>query len=214
MFLKHKLKKIDEVKIESAIADFEANVDFELVPVLCERSSYVEHITWFISLILVVLFIGLIDYFLQNSWASRTVYYLVAVLLAVVLGHIIDKSDMIDRFFISKHERQRQVFEKAQRIFFLKRLNETKSHHALLLYVSIMERQIVILPDPLMKLEGLSILQEKLLAIVQTNFAKKKFEEGFLEAIQYLKMELAPRFPQTRKDHENQLSNKLIWWSV
>ncbi len=214
LFQKAKFKRIDEAKIETAIADFENSVDFELVPVISERSSYIEHITWILSLVLTAVFISILDYYLQNSWSSRTVYYLAAVTIAVILGHYIDKSDIVDRFFISKRERQRQVLEKAQRIFFLKRLHETRSHHALLLYVSIMERQIVILPDPSMKLEGLTLLQEKLLKIVQTGFKSGQYEKGFLDAIQFLKTELALKFPQTNKDHTNLVSNKLIWWNV
>ncbi len=214
MFQRLKFKKMDEKKIEQAITDFENSVDFELVPVISERSSYVEHITWMLSLVLAVVFITVIDYFLQNSWASKTGLYVAASVLAVVLGRLIDKSDVVDRFFISKHERHRQVFEKAQRIFFLKRLNETKSHHALLLFVSIMERQIVILSDPKMKIEDLKKIQEKLLEVMQNGFAKKHYEQGFLDAIQYLKGELTPRYPQTNQNHQNQLSNKLIWWGV
>lgn len=213
-FQKSKFKKIDDTKIENAIADFENAVDFELVPVISERSSYVEHITWILSLVLTAVFISVLDYYLQNSWSSRTLYYLIAVVIAVVLGHYIDKSDLVDRFFISKHERQRQVLEKAQRIFFLKRLHETRSHHAILLYVSIMERQIVVLPDPSMKIEGLVKLQENLLKIVQTGFKSGQYEKGFLDAIGYLKTELASKFPQTNKDHANLVSNKLIWWNV
>ena len=213
-FQKSKFKKIDESKIENAIADFENAVDFELVPVICEKSSYVEHITWILALILTAMFISILDYYLQNSWSSRTLYYVIAIVIAVVLGHYIDKADFVDRFFISRHERQRQVLEKAQRIFFLKRLHETRSHHALLLYVSIMERQIVILPDPSMKLEGLAQLQEKLLKIVQNGFKAGQYEKGFLDAIQFLKTELATKFPQTNKDHANLVPNKLIWWTV
>lgn len=214
MFQKRKFKKMNEKKIEQAIADFENAVDFELVPVISERSSYVEHITWLLALVLAVVFITFIDYFLQNSWTSKAGLYVAASLLAAVVGRLIDKSDVVDRFFISKRERHRQVYEKAQRIFFLKRMNETKSHHALLLFVSLMERQIVILPDPQMKIDGLTEIQEKLLAIVQSGFAKKQYEQGFLDAIQYLKGEFAGRFPQTNKNHQNQLSNKLIWWGV
>jgi len=208
------LKKMNFEKIEKAIDEFESKVDFELVPVISERSSYVEHIAWIISLILLIVFIGLIDFWFQDSWASRTWYYLLAPVVAIVLGHLLDKSDYIDRFFITKKERDRQVLEKAQRIFFLKRLDQTKSHHALLLYVSILERKIVILPDPKMKLENLDQLQTKLLQVVQIAFKLGKYEQGFLDAIQFLEQQLKAKFPQTNAQHENQFSNKLIWWDV
>lgn len=208
------IKKMETKKIERAIDEFESEVDFELVPVISERSSYVEHIGWVISLLLLILSMGLIDYGFQESWVNRTIYYLLAPIVSVILGHLIDKSDVVDRFFISKKERTRQVYEKAQRIFFLKRLDQTKSHHALLLYVSVMERRIVILPDPKMKLQNLDELQIKLLKTVQTAFKSGRYEQGFLDAITLLKTELKPKFPQINKNHENQIPNKLIWWDV
>ncbi|MBC7464709.1 MAG: hypothetical protein H7256_01845 [Bdellovibrio sp.] len=208
------IKKMDSKKIEQAIDQFESEVDFELVPVISNRSSYVEHIGWVISLLLLILSIGLIDYYFQDSWANRTIYYVIAPIVSVILGQVLDKSDWVDRFFISKKERTRQVLEKAQRIFFLKRLDQTNSHHALLLYVSVMERKIVILPDPKMKLENLEELQTKILKTVQAAFKTGKYEDGFLNAIEFLRKELKPKFPQTNKNSENQFPNKLIWWDV
>lgn len=207
-------KKIDENQIEKAIADFETEVDFELVPVIAQKSSYVEHIGWVISLLLVILFIGLIDICFQDSWASRTIYYLLAPIVAVVLGHLIDKSDWVDRFFISNKERSRQVHEKAQRIFFLKRLDQAKSHNALLLYVSIMERKIVILPDPKMKLAKQEEIEIKLLHILQRAFKTGNHQQGFLDAIAFLKVELKPHYPKNGKNAANEFSNKLIWWDT
>ena len=209
-----KVKNIDDLKIEKAIDDFESHVDCELIPVITKQSSYVEHISWIISLLLLILFIGLIDFFLQDSWASKTLYYLLAPVLATVLGHLLDKSDLVDRFFISKKERERQVMEKAQRIFFIKRNEASKSKQAILLFVSIMERRIVIFPDPMMKIEGLEDLQNQLLKIIQTSFKKGHFDQGFLDAIQYLKTELSAKFPQNSKQTDNHFANKLIWWDV
>lgn len=205
-------KKMDFKKIEAAIDDFESEVDFELVPVISERSSYVEHASKLISLLVFILFIILIDMCFQDSWSSKTIYYILAPFLALSIGFALSKIDFVTRFFISNKERQRQVFEKAQRIFFLKRLDQIKSHHALLLYVSIMERKIIILPDPKMKLDNLAGIQSKLLNIVQVAFKKGQYEVGFLEAIAFLKSELKTNFPQVDKIHENQFSNKLIWW--
>ncbi|MBC7742570.1 MAG: hypothetical protein H7061_10245 [Bdellovibrionaceae bacterium] len=204
--------KINSEKIEKAIADFEAKVDFELVPVITERSSYSEHIGWMISLIILVIFLETIELFFQDSWASTTIYYVVAPLVATILGHLLDRSDLVDRFFISKRERQRQTFEKAQRIFFLKQLHATKKNNSLMLFISVMERRIVILPDPRLKLAGLEALQTKLIEIIGVEFKKGQFEDGFLKAIAFLETELAGNFPKSGSN-ANQYSNKLIWWN-
>lgn len=205
-------KKINPEKVEMAIADFEKEVDFELVPVITEKSSFTEHIGWMISLLLLLLFVITIDFFFQDSWSSKTWYYVAAPFAAVIVGHLLDKSDLVDRFFISKPERTRQVFEKAQRVFFLKQLHEIKTQNSLVLFISVMERKIVILPDPRLKFDGLQELQQKLLKLIQKDFGEGKFEEGFLDAISFLKTELKSRFPRQNKSLENLVPNKLIWW--
>lgn len=207
------IKNINSEKIEQAIADFEKEVDFELVPVITNKSSFVEHIGWMISLILLVVFLLTIDLFFQDSWASKTWYYVAAPFLAVIVGHLLDKSDIVDRFFISKPERTRQVYEKAQRVFFLKQLHEIKKQNSLILFVSIMERKIVILPDPRLKFDGLQELQQQLLGVLQKDFVKKEFERGFLNAISFLKTELKSKFPREAKSTENLVCNKLVWWN-
>lgn len=206
------IKKIDSEKIEQAIADFEKDVDFELVPVMTDKSSFTEHIAWMISLILLVVFLLTIDLFFQDSWASKTWYYVLAPFIAVVIGHLLDKSDVVDRFFISQPERTRQVHEKAQRIFFLKHLHEVKTHNSLVLFVSIMERKIVILPDPRLKFEGLQKLQNQLLVLLQKDFGQKQYEQGFLNAISFLKSELKTQFPRRASASENLVPNKFVWW--
>ena len=206
------IHQIQTKRIEEAIADFESEVDFELVPVITQKSSYTEHVGVIISLILLIVFIALTDFFFQDSWASKTWYYLASPFGAYILGHMLDKSDMIDRFFISKKERARQVFQKAQRIFFLKHLSDLKRHNSLILFISVMERKIVILPDPRMKLAGLAELQQKIISLIQVEFANGQFEQGFLKAISLLKSELKPHFPKVNPQAANEISNKLIWW--
>lgn len=212
----HKLYKIDEKKIELAIADFESQVDFELVPVITPKSSYVQHIGWMISLILLVLFIFTIDLVFYDSWANTTWLHLAAPFAAIIIGHWVDRLDWIDRWFISKPERNRQCFEKAQRLFFLRRLHETKTHNALMVFISIMEKRIVLVHDPRTQFDAINQLEHKLLEALKLEFKKSNFEQGLLQAIQLLKTELAPHFPKNKQSPEskntNEIPNKLIWW--
>ncbi len=207
-------KKINSRKIEEAITDFEQTVDFELVPVISEKSSFTEHVAWMISIILLLLFVATIDLFFQDSWDEKTIYYMAAPFIAILFGSILDQFYLVERLFISKKERSRQVHEKAQRIFFLKHLNELKNHNSMILFISIMERKIVILPDPRLKLTGLDDLQNQMLKLIQSEFKKGHYEEGFLKAIAFLKAELTQKFPKNKQNSENLVPNKLIWWDA
>lgn len=204
-------KNINSDEISKAIEHFERDIEFEFIPVIAEKSSYVEHIQWICSLFFLLLFVGTIDYFFQDSYASKIPYYAAAPILGILLGTLLDKSDWVDRFFISKKERSRQVHEKAERIFFKKKLHESKSHNALLLYISVMERKIVLLPDPRSNIENIKQMNEKLLSILQNSFKKDEYHQGLMQAIEFLRSELIHRHKKT-SDTPNQFSNKLIWW--
>ncbi len=205
--------KINSANVESAIAEFESQVDFELVPVITNKSSFTDHIGWMISLILLLLFVTNIEFFFHDSWASRLNYYLAAPFVAVILGHLLYKTDWVDRFFIPKAERHRQAFEKAQRIFFLKNLHESHTPNSIILFISVMEKKIIVLPDPRLKFAGLEKLQTELVNVISTEFRKGHYEDGLLKAISFLKSELSAEFPKNKQNTENHHSNKLIWWN-
>ncbi|MGZ3725342.1 MAG: hypothetical protein ACXWQQ_06065 [Pseudobdellovibrio sp.] len=210
----NKVKKINSDRIEKAVDDFESKVEFEFIPVIADKSSYDGHIVWLLSLLFLFVFIGLIDWlmnvYLADSWTPKEYLYLAAPVLAYLCAFLLDNSDYIDRFFISKRERTRQVHEKAELVFYRKRLHELKSHNALMLYISVMERQIVLLPDPHMKFEHIKEINHELLKILQHSFKNSDFEEGLVSAIEHLKKRLAPHFSK-KEASTNNYPNKLIW---
>lgn len=209
------IKRINSERIEKAVADFEKDLDFEFIPVIAEKSSYVGHVTWLISLLFIVFFFGLIDYLfltvLHDSWISREPFYIMMPFAAFLLGWLLDQSDLVDRFFIPKAERVRQVEEKAELIFFRHRLHEVKSKNALMLYISVMERQIVLFPDPDMKFEQIKEINQQLIQKLQNSFKRSDYEEGLLLAIEHLKKALMPHFSKAQETSNN-FPNKLIWW--
>ncbi len=214
MFFIKKIKKINQERIETAIADFEKSVDFEFIPVIAQKSSYVEHIIWMISLIILVLLMGCIETLFQtymsDSWMPHWPFYAAAPFISFLIGYLLDKSDRIDRFFISKKSRAKQVQDKADLFFYERRLHELKSNQALLLYVSVMERQIILKPDPRLQFDGLQELTNELLVVLQDSFKKSDFEGGILNSITHLKKTLEIRFKKTQIS-DNIVPNKLIW---
>lgn len=210
-----RIQNIDSTLIEKAIEDFEQTVDFEFVPVIAKKSSYVEHISWVLSLLFLVLFIGLVDFVfawhLHDSWTSRTPFYIAAPFVAFVLGVLLDKSDLVDRFFITKKERKRQAQEKAELFFYRQGLHQLKNKSALLLYISVMEKQIILFHEPNISFQQMEKLDAELLGVLQSYFKKHDFEEGLLRAIEHLKKTLAPHFPKNEACQANPVPNKLIW---
>lgn len=214
MFFQKKIKQIDQARVETAIENFEKEIDFEFIPVIAHRSSYVEHITVVLSLLILVFSIAgieiLFETYLSDSWMPHWPFYVAAPFISFILGFILDKSDRIDRFFISPGQRAKQVFAAAELFFFRQRLHEVKSNNSLMLYISIMERQIVLMPDPRHQVEGMEQLTQEVLQKLQTSFKHGDFENGLLQAIEHLQKTLADRFKRTEISANN-VPNKLIW---
>lgn len=210
-----KFKEINSQTIENEIEKFESKVDFEFIPVIAHQSSYTEHVGWGLSLILSLFFIVLVEVifavFLHDSWTEKSLYLLGAVVLAIILTRFLSPLDAVKRLFISKSEKHRQVQEKAHLVFSTKRLQDIKSNNALLLYVSIMEKHIVLLPDPRIKVQNIKQIDDELLLILQKNFKQQEYETGILQAIQCIQSHLQEKFPRLGVA-ENTVPNKLIWW--
>ena len=203
--------QINAEEIAKAIEKFESEVEFEFIPVIAPKSSYTEHVPWILSLILMFISIVVIDFIFQDSYQDRWIYYLMGLLFSVLFGFILDRLDWVDRFFISKKEQVRQVHEKAERIFFKKKLHESKSHNALLLYISVLEKRIVLLPDTRTHIEGLDQITQKMLQLLQASFKKQQYQQGIMAAIGHLSQELSDKHKKS-SNLNNQFSNKLIWW--
>jgi len=210
-------KAFNTDKIEQAIVDFEKQVDFELVPVVTNSSSPVGHIKWVITFIFSLISFVVIEaiYFFEfyELGTSEVIYWWGSSLIfGFIISIYIAKLSVIQRLFISKKNRQESVDLKAQQVFFQKRMYDTETHQGLLLFVSLMERRIVIMPDPKSQYQGTQALTNEVLRILQHAFKAKQYEAGFLQAIDFMKKDLIQHFPmENHKNQVNELPNKLIW---
>ncbi|AZZ36192.1 hypothetical protein CIK05_05080 [Bdellovibrio sp. qaytius] len=209
---------IDAAKIEAAIADFEKAVDFELVPVIARSSTPTLHVPWVISsLLMIFVFFGFEAYYLSqwHDWEASTIIHALATLFAITLaiGFTLGRFNAVRRMLTPNKYRHQFAQLEAEQVFLKKRLFDTKAHQGLLLFISLMEQRIVVLPDIRSSFSGAQKLSEEVLKILQADFKAGSYEKGLLEAIEHLKKTLAPQFPKKADaSQENQLPNKLIWW--
>lgn len=203
------------VQVEKEIESFEKQVDFELIPVIAEESSYTEHVSWILSLILILFSVtGLelgLDHFLYDSWYDHTLFYVCSIIISIGASRLLSRRQFIKRLFITEKERNRQVHEKAQVIFFKKRLGDIKSQNALLVYISEMEHRIEIIPDSQHTIEGLDKITQQAVELLTSAFKKRLYAEGLITVTQYLKEKLQTQFPR-QGACENVVPNKLIHW--
>jgi putative membrane protein len=211
--------KIDSVKIEAAIADFEKAVNFELVPVIAQSSTPTLHVPFVISsLLMIFVFFGFEAYYLSqwHDWEASTIIHILGVLFGITLaiGFILGRFNVVRRMMTPAKYRHQFAQLEAEQVFLKKHLYETKSHQGLLLFISLMEHRIIVLPDIRSNFDGSQKLSEEVLKILQDDFKAGSYEKGLLEAIEHLKKTLAPKFPKDPNSSDgNQLPNKLIWWN-
>ncbi len=217
-----KRMKINSSNVEAAIADFESEVDFELVPVIAASSTSVLHVSWVLTVLLFLIFLSVLEFIyyfdmsIFNQVSHQTIILIIFGLVAIsmVLGQILAKVDFIQRKLILKNQRDADVRSKTASVFYQKRLFQTKSNQGLLLYISFMEKRIQVEPDPRCQIAGIDQMSQRVLNIIQTHFSKKHYETGLIEAIAYLKSALIDHFPQKKdQKNQNQIPNKLIWWN-
>lgn len=213
-----KFKDINSAVVEKRIEQFESQVDFELIPVLSQRSSYIEHVPWMLSLIFIIILSRSADFVINflvhlfgyYSQHDQAIYLTVSVMISIFLSRWLSSYEVIQRLFISNAEKERQVFEKAEKILLYKRLSNPQSKNALLLYVSLLEKRIEIRPDPQMKLDGSEKIAAEALTAMVPFFKSKDYEKGILAAIDSIEANLKPRYPRIERS-DNLIANKLIW---
>lgn len=209
--------KIDAAKIEAAISDFESAVDFELVPVIAQSSTPTLHVPFAISaLLMFFVFFGFEAYYLSqwHDWEASTIIHVLAILFAITLavGFVFSRFDVVRRLLTPAKYRHQFAQLEAEQVFLKKRLFETKAHQGLLLFISLMEHRIVVLPDMRSNLTEAKSLSEEILKILQDDFKAGSYEKGLLEAIAHMKKTLSVKYPKKSSDG-NQLPNKLIFWN-
>lgn len=212
------LKKIIKADtIEKEISSFENEVQLELVPVLATRSASIVHVPWMLQVLLTLVLLAAVEsyYFFNNTEVEASLLVGVALISFLTLWPVsffLSRFAFVQRLLSPERHRNQEVEQQAYQLFLQNRIFSTSTSNGVLLYVSMMEKRIIVLPDPRLKIDNLETLSQKVLELMKSHFKQNNFEQGFISAIQLLKSELKGHFPSnTMQKTSNELSNKLIW---
>lgn len=197
-------------KIENAVAAAELRTAGEIVPIVVRRSSTLGHVS-------AIVFLGLgllsspgvywLTFFAHDLWI--TLAGLVCVAAVLMLGVFMTKSTRIQRLLVTAEDRQAQVMQRAQLEFYHFGLNTTRDATGILLFVSLLERQVVVLAD--------KAIAEKLPPNTWAEVRDRLIEgirhgdlaSGFASGIEECGRILAEHFP-IRSDDTNELANHFV----
>ena len=209
-WLKHYINTDGVGRIQNAITRAEATTRGEIVPMIVHRSSHVGHAPYLLaalgSIVALVIAIGLMA--MHFSWWHDFIL-LVAAAMGFIVGLIVARLDVGQRFAIPFEDRLHQVERRAELEFYEAGLNKTAGQTGVLLFVSIMERRAVVLAD-----QGISsklpvevwtdVVEDMTNGIRQGDMAS-----GMIQGIQRCGDILSRHFPPVADD-KNELMNRLI----
>ena len=195
----------DRLLISDAVKKLETTTSGELVPVIAHSSArYFVYVLFYAAI-----FSYLITFFVAYSFnISILLLPLIGLLIFILIIPIL-RLKAIKYFLISKRHRELAVREFAKKIFFQKNLHKTRDKTGVLIFISLFERQVLILGD-----EGINskIAQEdweNIVHIIKTGIRSKQTIDGLKNGILACKGHLEKFFP-IKSDDTNELSNELV----
>lgn len=200
------LKQEQKDLISKKIQECESKSSAELVAVISKRSSEYKYaslliallITAFISLILVIFFQ------VSNS-------FLLQMQILSILGYFIlfEKFDGLVLYFLPKFYKKKTASEYANKQFYNLGLNRTKTHQAIMFFVSLDEKYVEIISDKTISEKIDNDFWQDIIDEFVKDVKAKKLSKGYLKAIDSCSEILIKEFP-IQDDDVNELSNEVI----
>lgn len=205
----------EQARVERAVVAAERHTNAEIVPMIVARSGVYRdarhHVGLVLALILLTVLLTCDTPWLPWGWhASNAAWLILGTLLAYAAGVWFGTMVPIIRLFTSAERMQQKVRLRAERAFAQHAVSQTRERTGVLIMVSLLERQIYVLPDrPLF----LRIPAEQWARVVQMAVDRLKTGDivgGLCQAIEAcgaLLQELCPGRPD---DNPNELPNRLL----
>lgn len=204
------LSDSDIKNIGNAIHSAELNTSGEIVAMIVRRSSTIGHIPLLLTLAFTVLFLifEMGGYILNWSHVPYWIWPF-AVLLFYFVSVFLSELAVLQRWLTPKSDQAEQVMRRAQLEFFTNGVNKTKRSTAILIFLSIMEKQAVVLADEAIAKKLPQNTWQDEIDVILTAIKQGHLGDGLVQAIQQAGQDLQQQFPAHKKN-ENELSNELI----
>lgn len=198
----------DEAKraLTDSVRDVEAVTSAELVVAVRARSGSYLHADLTAGILAGLLTLAVL---LFSKWEFGLVWFVLDPLLAGLLaGWISSWAPGLRRAFTGRADRRRHVESAARALFVEKRVHNTRGRTGMLLYISLLEREAVIVPD--VGLEALVATEPWKAAVAAVEAAVHGKEDGVQVArkISDLGAVLSPVLPRAADDVD-ELANEV-----
>jgi putative membrane protein len=216
MKVENYLPKSSQEKITAAISEAEKKVNAEMVPVFMTSSDdYTEAklrgalLMAALTAISILVYDHLMGWYqlflLNNDWL-----FVMTIALGGILGYFLfGWITPLKRLLISKSKQQQRSTAMAERVFGEYKLFETKQRNGILIFVSLFEHRIEILPDKGLKEKLAEDEWKKVVDQMKPSLRAKKFEEAFTLSISKITEILETNKMNRNGDTSNELPDHL-----
>jgi putative membrane protein len=202
-----KISDQEKNEIKKLIASTETKAACEIVPMVVDISD--NYPAAHFRLAIIVSFIFSLGLYYSPLSFINPIYYLWIQIPGLIAGYLLANIKFFKRLFITRHEMNQEVTQRAYEAFMHHNLHLTKGHNGLLIFISTFERKIKIISDNGIK----SKVEDQVWNNVIKNFVTIIRNENFFMAlkatIRSVGEILAVHFP-AENHTENELGNELI----
>ncbi len=196
--------------ISENIKDIERHSSAEVVAVIANKSSTTRHVKFTLFLLLTVLTLVAL-YGFNLIFYFHNYFFLVPVihLINVVISFLLSRLNIFQRLLIPRCDRIFQVENLAELEFYKQRINMTRSKTGLLIYLSLMEKQAVVLCDKSIAEKFPKDTWQDIVNIIIDGIHKKGVAGGLSDGVNECSTRLKEHFPIEPNDI-NELPNHVI----
>ncbi|MES2201689.1 MAG: hypothetical protein V4498_05510 [candidate division FCPU426 bacterium] len=201
----------DAETIRAAVQEAERRTKGEFVVVLARRSSGVAHVPFvaalFVFSALVLLVFGAAPH---DSFAPLSRDLILAALASAVAGLGLGRLERVQRVCIPKQDRQLLVDRRARLEFFKNRLEKTSGATGVLIFLSLMERQVLVLADKSIASKVGDKEWQGVVDAIVNGVKAGDLGKGLVEGVGRCSAVVERHFPRKGGLKKNQLSDHLI----
>lgn len=209
-WLKKILNRDGLEKIERAVQNAESLTSAEIVPMIVKSSITTGHVPVIAFCLLFILFMcsGLSD--IQAEYLTTSPFWLLLdVAIFSFCAIWLSKISFVKRQLTSCEDIAAQVNQRAELEFYEAELNSTRGNTGVLIFLSLVERRVVVLADKAISEKYDGSTWDGLVEVLLDGVKKKDLAEGFCGAIERCGEILSPHFPRS-SDDRNELRDHLI----
>jgi putative membrane protein len=210
-----KLTERDRARISEAVRAAERQTSAEIVPMLVARSGLYrdtrQRTGFALALVALACLLTWETVWLPWGWhAANAAWLLLAVIAAYAVGQWLGTVPIIIRFVTSRERMTQKVKLRAERAFAQHAIAQTSERTGVLLMVSLLERQVYLLPDRGIASQVTAAQWETVVAAVVSRLRAHDIAGGLCAGIEQCGVFLAQSCPAEAGGNPNELPDRLV----